>query len=133
MIKVFTVGVFDIFHIGHLNLIKRASLCGDYLIVAVQRNVLKYKPKANVLYSLKERKEIISSLKYVNEVIDYEDVDEIIAKVDFDVFVKGPDQNHKGFMRAIEYCKKNNKKIVVLSRTNGISSTRLREFIRCFD
>ncbi|MDO4499443.1 MAG: adenylyltransferase/cytidyltransferase family protein [Coriobacteriaceae bacterium] len=52
MKKVLTVGVFDYFHIGHLNLFERARALGDCLIVAVQDGdfILKYKPEANVLY-----------------------------------------------------------------------------------
>lgn len=129
MTKIFTVGVFDFFHLGHLRLFKRAKKQGDYLIVAIQRNVNKYKPNTKVLYSFKQRLEMVSSIKFVDEVIAYNDVDKIIKKIDFNVFVKGPDQNHNGFKKAVKYCKLNNKKVVTLSRTMGISSTKLKALI----
>jgi glycerol-3-phosphate cytidylyltransferase-like family protein len=47
---------------------------------------------------------------------------------DFDVFAKGPDQTHAGFQRAVEWCKANGKDVVVIPRTEGISSTMLREY-----
>lgn len=125
--KVLTVGVFDFFHLGHLRLFKKAKKYGDYLIVAVQENVLKYKPGIKLIYDLSQRVEIISSIKYVDEVIVYNDVDEVIKTIDISVFVKGPDQNHDGFKRAVEYCKKNKIKVITLPRTKNISSTGLRK------
>ncbi len=59
--------------------------------------------------------------------IVYSDVDKDIQHVDFDVFAKGPDQTHAGFQRAVEWCKENGKEVVVILRTEGISSTMLRE------
>lgn len=130
MIKVLTVGVFDFFHLGHLRLFKNSKRKGNYLIVAVQRDILKYKPNIEVIYSLKQRLEMVSSIKYVDEVVIYDDVDKIVKEIDFDIFIKGPDQNHDGFKRAIEYCKNNNKKVIVLPRTKSISSTNLRDLFR---
>ena len=130
MKKIFTVGVFDLMHLGHIILFKRAKNYGDYLIVAVQKNVLKYKPNAQIVYNNRQRKDMVAAVKYVDEVISYNDVDEIIKKIDFDIFIKGSDQNHDGFKRAVEYCKQKGKKVIVLSRTKGISSTKLRDLIK---
>lgn len=131
MKKVLTVGVFDYFHLGHLRLFKRAKKLGDYLIVAVQDGdfILKYKPDANVLYTTEERMEIVSALKVVDETIVYDNVDEIIKNVDFDVFVIGGDQNHDGFRRAIKWCEENGKEIVRLSRTPGICSSDIKKTV----
>ncbi len=131
MKKVLTVGVFDYFHLGHLRLFKRAKKLGDYLIVAVQDGdfILKYKPDANVLYTTEERMEIVSALKVVDETIVYDNVDEIIKNVDFDVFVIGGDQNHDGFRRAITWCEENGKEIVRLSRTPGICSSDIKKTV----
>lgn len=131
MKKVLTVGVFDYFHLGHLRLFKRAKKLGDYLIVAVQDGdfILKYKPDANVLYTTEERMEIVSALKVVDETIVYDNVDETIKNVDFDVFVIGGDQNHDGFRRAIKWCEENGKEIVRLSRTPGICSSDIKKTV----
>lgn len=56
----------------------------------------------------------------------YEDVDEIVKKVDFDLFVSGPDQVHSGFQRAIHWCEENGKEFMILGRTDGVSSSELK-------
>lgn len=132
MKRVLTFGVYDMMHFGHIMLFKRAKeLNGldNKLIVAVQdsKAILKYKPNTKTVNTLEERLIMISSLKYVDEVVIYNDVDIDIQKVDFDIFVKGPDQNHDGFKRAEEWCRQNGKEVVVLPRTEGISSSMLRD------
>ena len=129
MRRIFTVGVFDTLHRGHIRLFERAKQYGDYLIVAVQtdENILKYKPQTQIINTTDERVYMVSSIKYVDEVVCYDDVDETIKHVDFDVFVRGEDQNHAGFQRAIEWCKEHNKEVVTLPRTQGISSTLIRD------
>jgi cytidyltransferase-like protein len=131
MKKVLTVGVYDLLHIGHIELFRRARDLGDFLIVAVQRSdvVLKYKPNAEIVYGTEERMYMVQSIRYVDQVIEYSDVDEIVKKVDFDVFVTGPDQNHAGFQTAIKWCQQNGKEHVILSRTEGISSSLLKRSI----
>lgn len=127
--KVFTVGVYDYFHYGHLRLFQRARKNGNYLIVAVQDGdyILKYKPNANILYSTKQRVEIIRELRCVDEVVIYKDVDEIVKNVEFDVLVVGEDQTHEGFQKAIKWCETNNKKVIKLTRTKGISSSEIKK------
>lgn len=126
--KVLTVGVYDLLHKGHVELYRRAKGLGDYLIVAAQDSdyILKYKPNAKVLNSTDDRKYMIKSIRYVDEVITYTDVDEIVKNVDFDVFVTGPDQCHAGFQRAIRWCEEHGKEHVVLARTDGVSSSELK-------
>ena len=126
--KVLTVGVYDLLHKGHVELFRRAKGLGDYLIVAAQDGdfILKYKPNAKVLNSTEDRKYMIKSVRYVDEVITYEDVDEIVKNVNFDVFVTGPDQCHIGFQKAIKWCEEHGKEHIVLSRTDGISSSELK-------
>ena len=126
--KVLTVGVYDLIHKGHVELFRRAKGLGDYLIVAAQDSncILKYKPDAKVLNSTEDRKYMIKSIRYVDEVITYTDVDKIVQEVDFDVFVTGPDQCHAGFQRAISWCEEHGKKHIVLGRTDGVSSSELK-------
>ena len=126
--KVMTVGVYDLLHKGHVELYRRAKGLGDYLIVAAQDGdfILKYKPTAKVLNSTEDRKYMIKSIRYVDEVITYTDVDKIVQEVDFDVFITGPDQCHDGFKRAIQWCEANGKEHIVLGRTDGVSSSELK-------
>ena len=129
--KVLTVGVYDLLHKGHVELYRRAKGLGDYLIVAVQDNdfILKYKPMAKILNSTEDRKYMIKSIRYVDEVITYTDVDKIVKDVDFDVFVTGPDQVHSGFQKAIRWCEEHGKEHIVLGRTDGVSSSELKNKI----
>ena len=132
MKTVLTFGVYDMLHIGHILLFKRAKDYGDKLIVAVQDGdfILKYKPDTRIIYTTEERLYMVSTIRYVDEVALYRDVDADIKNFDFDVLVLGGDQNHAGFQRAIEWCKANKKEVIRLPRTEGISSTLLREYSR---
>lgn len=130
MRNILTFGVYDMLHIGHILLFKHAKELGDRLIVAVQDGnyILKYKPGTKMVYSTEERLFMVSSIRYVDEVVVYKDVDKDIQNIEFDVFVKGPDQVHTGFQRAVEWCKDNGKEVIVIPRTEGISSTMLRTY-----
>lgn len=126
--RVLTVGVYDLLHIGHVELFRRAKGLGDYLIVAVQDSdfILKYKPNSKILNSTEDRISMIKSIRYVDEVITYTDVDDIIKNVECDVFVTGPDQCHSGFQRAIQWCEGHGIEHIVLARTDGVSSSELK-------
>jgi len=132
MIKVLTFGVFDYFHIGHLRLFKRCANLGDYLIVAVQKDeeIKKTKPNCCVLYDLSQRMEMVESLKCVDCVIPYSQIDIDIKNIDFDILVVGPDQKHEGFQRAFRWCDENKKTVIILERTQGISSSQIKEKIK---
>ena len=127
MKKVLTFGVYDLTHLGHIKLFERAKLLGDYLIVAVQNSefVKQNKPNAYNIYNTEERCYIINSIKFVDEVIVYNSVYEDIQNIDFDIFIKGPDQSHEGYKKAIEWCKQHHKEIVTLPRTEDISTSEL--------
>lgn len=130
MKRILTVGVFDMLHIGHVLLFKKARELGDYLIVAVQEDdcILKYKPGTKMVYTTEERKFMVGALRYVDEVVTYRDVDTDIQGLDFDVFAKGPDQSHAGFQRAEAWCRAHGKEVVVIPRTENISSTLLKSY-----
>ena len=121
-------------HIGHILLFKHAKELGDELTVAVQESdsVLKYKPNTNMVYTTEDRLFMVNSIRYVDKVVTYRNVDEDIKHIDFDVFAKGPDQNHEGFERAVEWCRANGKDVVVIPRTEGITSTMLRNYLTEF-
>ena len=116
MKKVFTVGVYDLLHIGHINLFKNARALGDELTVAVQTDeyILSISQRRVWLILQKALFFMVSSIRYVDHAITYEDVDEIVKNVDFDIFAKGPDQIHAGFQRATEWCKAHGKEVVII-------------------
>ena len=130
MKKVILFGVFDVFHYGHLRLIKRAAKLGDYCIVAVQSDeyVARFKPAgaAGLYNTIEERMEMIRALRCVDEVVVYDSVGDDIDKFDFNIFVKGPDQTHAGFVAAEEWSKENGRDVVIIPRTEGISSTQIK-------
>lgn len=132
MKTVFTVGVFDVLHIGHVQLLRNASKLGQRLVVAVQasEDVVRYKPDCHLVFSTEERMYMVKAIKYVSEVVSYGAVDDIVREVGFDIFAIGPDQRHEGFQRAVEWCRANGKEVVVVPRTEGISSSWIKEQIR---
>lgn len=130
MKRVLTFGVYDMLHIGHMLLFEHAKELGDELIVAVQDGdfIKKYKPQAEMIYTTDERVYMVGAVRSVDKVITYQDVDVDIQHIDFDIFAKGPDQCHAGFQRAMQWCKENGKEVVEIARTEGISSTMLRNY-----
>lgn len=130
----FTAGAFDMFHVGHLNLIKNAKARCDYLIVGVNTDdlIAEYKHKKAVV-PLDERLQIVEAIKYVDEVIPIETLDkEVIWKrKKFDVVFIGDDW--KGSVRWNETeqaMKKYGVEVIYLPYTTGTTSTLLREKLR---
>ena len=124
MKKVITYGTYDLLHIGHINLLKRAKELGDYLIVGVTSDSFdKGRGKLNVRNNVLERVDAVKATGFADEVIieDYlgQKIDDI-QKYDVDIFAIGSDWEGK-FDYLNEYCK-----VVYLPRTEGISSTKLR-------
>lgn len=135
MKKVITYGVFDFFHFGHLRLLKNIKTYFNediFLTVFVQDSdyILKYKPNTTILYSTQDRVEMIKELRCVDEVGVYEKINKHIVDVNFDIWVRGPDQIHKGFQQAIKFCQQYNKEILVLPRTELISSSYIKELLK---
>ena len=136
MIRILTFGVYDMLHIGHILLFKHAKelFPGQEceLIVAVQDGnyILKYKPGTKMIYNTEERLFMVSAIRWVDKVVVYKDVDVDIQNIEFDVFAKGPDQQHAGFQRAVAWCNANGKKVITIPRTEGISSSMLRGYCK---
>lgn len=125
MKKVITYGTYDLLHEGHINLLRRAKELGDYLIVGVTSDSFdRGRGKLNVRNNVLERVETVKASGYADEVIieDYlgQKIDDI-QRYDVDIFAIGSDWLGK-FDYLNEYCK-----VVYLPRTEGISSTMLRE------
>ena len=122
-------GTFDLFHVGHLNLLKRAKEQCDYLIVGVH-NSGKWKGKETFI-PLEERKRIVSSCKYVDRVVDscIEDSDAWSLYHYNRLFVGSDYKGTERFNRYEEYFKDKGVKIVYFPYTKGTSSTKLRTLI----
>lgn len=133
MKRVLTFGVFDYFHLGHLRLIKQCKMHGEYVIVGVQKTefIRKYKPFAELLYSTDERVEIIESLREVDKVITYDELNvKLLDGIDFDVLALGEDHVGTRFDELIEYCDRMGKSVVRLKRTEGISSSEIKQALK---
>lgn len=130
----YTAGVYDMFHIGHLNIIRRAKKQCDYLIVAVSTDELVEKEKGKTpVIPYKERAEIIGALKYVDQVVPQINKKKVEAweKYHFDKMFVGSDW--KGSMQWKKYeeeFKTLGVEIVYLEYTDGISSTKLTRVIK---
>jgi glycerol-3-phosphate cytidylyltransferase len=125
MKKVITYGTFDLFHIGHWNLLKRAKNQGDYLIVAISTDKFNTDKGKTSSMNFSERKEVVQSISFVDEVITEDDWDQKISDVklhNIDVFVIGDDWENK-FDFLEKYCK-----VIYLKRTKGISTTLIKSF-----
>lgn len=125
MKKVITYGTYDLLHQGHINLLRRAKSLGDYLIVGVTSDSFDNgRGKLNVRNNVLERVEAVKATGYADEVIieDYlgQKIDDI-QRYNVDIFAIGSDWEGK-FDYLNEYCK-----VVYLPRTEGVSSTMLRE------
>ena len=125
----YTTGVFDLFHIGHLNILKQAKEYCDFLIVGVTTDELvSYKNKKAVIPH-EERMEIVKSIKYVDKVVSQEDMNKMGAweKYKFDVVFVGSDW--KGTTQWNKYEEDFNSvgtDVVYFEYTKGTSSTKLR-------
>jgi glycerol-3-phosphate cytidylyltransferase len=129
----YTTGVFDLFHIGHLNILKKAKEQCEYLIVGVttDEEVMRLKNKVPVI-SFEERIAIVESIKYVNLAVPEYNADKIRAweEYKFDVIFKGSDwkgsqkwDNYEKFFRSKEV------EVVYFQYTQSTSSTRLRDVL----
>ena len=125
----YTTGVFDLFHIGHLNILKRAKELCEYLIVGVSTDELveTYKHKTPVI-SFENRKAIVEAIRYVDKVVTQESMDKL-AKWDelkFDVIFHGDDWKNSDLYNKIEEeLKEKNIDMVFLPHTAGVSSTTI--------
>ena len=121
---VITYGTFDLFHVGHLNILKRAKELGDYLIVAVSSDAFNAGKGKTAYHSQEDRKVILESVRYVDEVIFEDSWDQKVKDVQehhVDVFVMGDDWKGKfDFLK--DYCE-----VVYLPRTEGISTTKIKK------
>ena len=123
MKKVITYGTFDLLHVGHINILRRAKEMGDYLLVVLSSDEFNALKGKKAYYSDEDRKTILEAIKYVDEVIPETSWDQKISDVqnnDIDIFVMGHDWTGKfDFLK--DYCE-----VVYLPRTEGISTSKIK-------
>lgn len=133
----YTTGVFDMFHIGHLNILKKAKEQCDYLIVGVSTDELVQKTKNKTpIIPFEERIEIIKAIKYVDMAVPQENKDKIAAynKYKFDVMFVGDDwKGSELFSKCEVELKEHNCDVIYFPYTKGTSSTILREKVLNYD
>ena len=130
MTKILTFGVFDYFHIGHLNLFKKCKEYGDYLVVGVQKSesAARLKPDEPVFYSTEERVEMIRALRVVDEVFSYDTLCPATMEIaDFDILALGEAHYGERFDVIQEWCRDHGKSVIRLKRTPGISSSAIKK------
>ncbi len=128
MKTVITYGTYDLFHIGHLNLLRRAKELGDYLIVAVSSDDFNLIKGKSCKIKDTDRMAIVEAIRYVDKVIpetSWQQKIEDIKKYNVDVFVMGDDWKGK-----FDFLKDEGIDVVYLPRTEGISTTQLKEELK---
>ena len=124
MKKVITYGTFDLLHVGHINLLRRAKALGDYLIVVVSSDEFNAEKGKKAYHSFESRKQILEAIRYVDKVLPeytWEQKIDDVKNNNVDVFVMGDDWKGKfDFLK--DYCE-----VVYLPRTEGISTTKIKQ------
>lgn len=126
MKRVLTYGTFDVFHYGHINLLKRARALGDYLIVGLSTDEFNKLKNKKSLYTYEQRKVILEACRYVDLVVPentWEQKVEDVRKFSADIFVMGDDWVGKfDFLKQL--CD-----VIYLERTEGVCSTDTRNHL----
>ncbi|MFV9644278.1 MAG: adenylyltransferase/cytidyltransferase family protein [Desulfobacterales bacterium] len=128
MQTIITFGTFDVFHLGHLRILQRASELGDQLIVGISTDALNFSKKGRYpVYSQEERMEIVASIRYVDEVFYEESLEQkgdYLKKYQADILLMGDDWQGK-FDHFRDICE-----VIYLPRTPSISTTEVIEKIQ---
>ena len=131
----YTTGVFDMFHVGHLNILKRAKEQCDFLIVGVSTDevVESYKNKSPII-PFQDRCAIVEAIKYVDKVVPQASMDKMEAykKYHFNALFHGSDwKNSDMYNKIAAEMASVGVDVVFLPHTEGVSSTIIREKIDC--
>lgn len=128
MKTVITFGTFDVFHSGHVNILRRSREMGDRLVVGISSDQLNFSKKGrNPIYPLRSRMNILHAIKYIDQVFVEESLDlkrEYIIEHQADILVMGDDWNGK-FDQFADICE-----VKYLARTPSISTTEIIEVIK---
>ena len=132
---VYAGGTWDLFHIGHLNILKKAKSLGTKLIIGVNTDELvELNKKVTPIIPLKDRIEIIKNCKFVDEVVIQETYlkPEHMLNLNVNIIVAGSDWENK-HLDSVEWLKKNtNIQMVYFPYTSGISSTEIKKKLAKF-
>ena len=124
MKKVITYGTFDLLHVGHINILKRAKAQGDYLIVGLSTDSFNQMKHKDAVYSYQDRKRILEAIRYVDEVIpeeSWEQKQKDIEEHAISTLIMGDDW--RGEFDALNaYCE-----VIYLARTPEISTTLIKK------
>ena len=133
--RAITFGVFDLLHYGHFELFRRIrDLVGPEgeVVVLLQEDewVSKFKD-VHLVYDFAMRRSMIETLRTVTRVVPYDQVGvDAVRDLGFDILVVGPEHTGERFQKLFAWCRETGREVVTLPRTEGISTTRLKEIIR---
>ncbi len=130
---VYTVGTFDLLHVGHLALLEYCKSLGDTVAIGVASDevVMLYKPKIPVI-PLDQRMEMLKALSCVDIVMPYHELDylTVCKEVKADIFVIGEDWGRKPHNKGVEdYMKEQGRKVVQVQYNPRTSSTEIRKTV----
>ena len=126
MSNVYAIGVFDLFHLGHLNHLLQAKKCGDNLIVGICSDNLVLSTKRSPIIPQEQRIKIISNLKCVSSTFVYKDLNQIekLKELKINTFCIGPEYDQNPYYTKImKFCKEKNINVQVVERTKVVSTT----------
>ena len=125
----YTAGVYDMFHVGHLNILRKAKELCDYLIVGVNSDEATYKYKKKYpIIPQKERMEIVEAIRYVDRVVSVDNTDKIYAfeKYKYDIIFVGNDHESEAVWHEIDiHLREYGARVLYIPYTEHISSSKL--------
>jgi rfaE bifunctional protein nucleotidyltransferase chain/domain len=134
MLIIYTTGVFDLFHCGHLQLLQNAKSLGDKLIVGLQVDESVKAQKGYLpIIPTNERRTLIQNLKCVDATLVYSDIDQrpVLEIIKPDIMVQGGDWlKNNDRKEIIDYLSKHNIKLIQFPYTEGISTSKIKQKIR---
>ncbi len=134
--NIYVIGVFDLFHRGHVELLKNSSSLGENLIVAINGDDLVTRYKRKPIYSETDRLEIVKACRYVDHAFVVHEYDNkpYIEQYKIDAIIHGDDWEKSSYLKQIavteEYLKNNNVDLILLPYTHGVSSRDLIKKIK---
>jgi glycerol-3-phosphate cytidylyltransferase len=134
--NVYVIGVFDLFHRGHVEFLKKAKALGGKLIIAINGDDMVADYKRRPFYSENDRLEIINACKYVDDAFIIREYDnkQYIEQYKIDAIVHGNDWERASYLQQIrvteEYLKEKNTELVLVPYTAGVSTSQLIKIIK---